>query len=75
MPALKEIVDLVEKCSRRFSKYRSSKHKELELQDEFLNPFFSALRWDVNNRQMDTLVYELYRLTEEEIRIVEEAPK
>ena len=32
-------------------------------------------RMNVTDRQIDQLVYELYGLTEEEIRIVEEATK
>lgn len=32
-------------------------------------------RIDVTDRQIDRLVYELYGLTEEEIRIVEEASR
>ncbi len=33
----------------------------------------SCVRCDTTNRQIDKLVYELYRLTDEEIRIVEGA--
>ncbi len=44
----------------------------------FINPFFEALGWDVANRagrEIDALVYELYGLTEKEIRIVEGATR
>ena len=48
---------------------------------EVLDPFFTApglpkgrgpRRIDATDRQIDQLVYELYGLTDEEIRIVEE---
>jgi hypothetical protein len=65
-----EIVELAQKFDRRLNEYRSSCYNEEELRTEFVNPFFEA-----TDRQINALVYELYGLTEEEIRIVEEACK
>lgn len=51
MPAPPEIIALVEKFDRRLNEYRSSCYNEEELRVEFINPFFEALGWDVNNHQ------------------------
>lgn len=138
MTAPKEILDLVERFDRNRDAFKSPQYNETQLRREFLDPFFNALGWDVENkqgyaeaykdvihedaikiggfikapdycfriggtrkffveakkpavdikqdaspaiqrqidatdRQIDQLVYELYGLTEEEIRIVEES--
>ncbi|MFA6373771.1 MAG: N-6 DNA methylase, partial [Methanothrix sp.] len=51
MSAPREIVELVEGFGRRINEYRSSQYNETDLRDEFVNPFFAALGWDVHNRQ------------------------
>ena len=51
MSAPREIVELVEGFGRRINEYRCSQYNETELRDEFVNPFFAALGWDVHNRQ------------------------
>lgn len=51
MSAPKEIVELVDKFSRRINEYRCSLYNETELRNEFVNPFFAALGWDMDNRQ------------------------
>lgn len=68
---------LVETFEQNLDSYRSSKN-ETELRREFLDKFFTALGWDVANekgydesRAIDSLVYELYGLSEEEIKMVE----
>jgi len=38
-----------------------------------VDPFFEALGWDVRGAQIDALVYELYGLSEDEVRIVGES--
>lgn len=42
---------LVEHFSDNESYYKSSKYKEDELRQEFINPFFKALGWDMDNEQ------------------------
>lgn len=108
----KKIHELVERFEHNISAYKSPSYKEARLQQEFINPFFECLGWDVENKsgaapqyqdvifedsikianatipyekkmiqrqidvtnqQIDSLVYELYELTEDEIRIVEDA--
>jgi len=51
LSAPQEIVDLVDKFSRRINEYRGSLYNETELRNEFVNPFFAALGWDMDNRQ------------------------
>jgi len=100
MSAPKEIKRLVERFQENRDVYCSSAYNETQARHEFIDPFFIALGWDVNNekgyaktgktdhekvlierqidatdKQIDQLVYESYGLTEEEIKIVEEATK
>src|SRR3989441_3797752 len=51
MSAPKEILDLVERFERNKDAYRSPQYNETQLRREFLDPFFQALGWDVNNEQ------------------------
>lgn len=45
-----EIVkELVEKFENNLSGYKNSNYKEEQLKQEFINPFFKALGWDVDN--------------------------
>ena len=45
-----EILDLVERFDRGRDAYRSPSYNETQLRREFLDPFFAALGWDVDNR-------------------------
>lgn len=47
----KIIYDLVERFERDIDYYKSSGYKEEQLKNEFLNPFFEALGWDVYNKR------------------------
>ncbi len=51
MPAPKEILDLVERFNRNREEYKSGKYNEAQLRQEFLNPFFKALGWDITNEK------------------------
>ena len=51
MSAPKEILDLVERFERNLEAYRSGQYNETQLRREFLDPFFKALGWDVENEQ------------------------
>jgi len=59
---LVELVDLIEDLHKRLDKSRTP-HDKTQLQRQI----------EATDRQIDQLVYELYELTDEEIRIVEEA--
>jgi TaqI-like C-terminal specificity domain/Eco57I restriction-modification methylase/N-6 DNA Methylase len=51
MAAPSEIEKLVERFDRNREQYLSPGYNETELRQEFLNPFFAALGWDIENRQ------------------------
>ncbi|MGB7572031.1 MAG: DNA methyltransferase [Methanothrix sp.] len=73
MPAPQEIVGLVERFRRRINEYRGSLYNETELRNEFVNPFFAALGWDIDNRQ--DLSSDLKEVKVEESIRVEESIK
>ncbi|MBI4685363.1 MAG: Eco57I restriction-modification methylase domain-containing protein [Nitrospirae bacterium] len=51
MNVSKEILELIERFDRNRESYRSGQYNETQLRREFLDPFFEALGWDVNNKQ------------------------
>jgi predicted type IV restriction endonuclease len=51
MPAPAEILQLVERFEQQLDTYRSGAYNETQLRREFLDPFFRALGWDVDNTQ------------------------
>jgi len=48
-PAL--VADLVERFARHRDAYRSGHYNETQLRREFIDPFFKALGWDVDNER------------------------
>jgi len=50
MPAPPEIIDLVKRFDQYHAKYTSPSYNESQVRKEFIDPFFEALGWDVNNR-------------------------
>ncbi len=75
--------EIIQQLVKRFEEhkvlYHFGKYNETQVRREFLDPFFEVLSWDVLNKQgyaemyrgIDSLIYKLYGLSEEEIRIVE----
>lgn len=51
MPAPAEIAQLVELFERNREQYRSPAFSETAVRHQFIDPFFAALGWDVNNTQ------------------------
>ncbi|HUI92183.1 MAG TPA: N-6 DNA methylase [Chitinivibrionales bacterium] len=51
MPVPQEISLLVNRFKQNISSYSSPSYNEAQLRQEFLNPFFGALGWDVANKQ------------------------
>ncbi len=49
MAAPNEILELVDRFERNKKSYLNSNYNETQLRQEFVNPFFEALGWDVNN--------------------------
>jgi Eco57I restriction-modification methylase len=45
------IVELVEAFERNLESYSSPQYKEAEVRREYIDPFFEALGWDVQNRR------------------------
>ena len=45
-----ELNRLVETFGKNLSAYKSGAYDEASLRQEFLNPFFRALGWDIENR-------------------------
>jgi hypothetical protein len=50
MTAPGEVLELVERFERGRDAYRSPGYNETQLRREFLDPFFAALGWDIDNR-------------------------
>src|SRR5437016_3187268 len=51
MSVPKEILDLVERFERQLDAYKFGQYNETQLRREFLDPFFKALGWDIDNEQ------------------------
>ena len=51
MPPPASVVELVERFDSNLEAYRSGGYNEAQLRQEFLNPFFEALGWDVYNKK------------------------
>lgn len=51
MPAPAEIIQLVERFEANLDSYRSGAYNETLLRRDFLDPFFKALGWDIDNSQ------------------------
>jgi N-6 DNA Methylase/TaqI-like C-terminal specificity domain len=57
MNAPNEIIDLVNRFEQHYEDYKSSVYKEAQLRQDFINPFFRALGWDVDNIQGNAEAY------------------
>jgi type I restriction-modification system DNA methylase subunit len=66
--APKEIIDLVERFERQFESYKSGQYNETQLRREFLDPFFKALGWDIDNNAGHAEAYKDV-IHEDQIRI------
>jgi predicted type IV restriction endonuclease len=51
MSAPKEILELIEHFERNADAYKSGHYNEAMLRQEFVNPFFKRLGWDMDNEQ------------------------
>src|SRR5947209_19878090 len=51
MTAPKEVLELIERFDRNRDVYRSNNYNETRLRIEFVDPFFKALGWDMNNER------------------------
>ena len=51
MSAPQKIIELVERFDQYNAKYTSNSYNETQVRREFIDPFFTALGWDVDNKQ------------------------
>ena len=54
----KQVSELIERFERNQQSYTSSQYNEAQLRQEFINPFFEALGWDVRNIQGNAEAYK-----------------
>jgi len=57
MGAPQRILELVEQFSRSFESYKSGRYNEAQVRQEFIDPFFTELGWDVENRKKEKTVF------------------
>ncbi len=50
MPAPKRIIDLVNSFKENLAEYKSSKYNETQVRQQFIDPFFEELGWDMQNK-------------------------
>jgi len=55
--APRKVVQLLERFDRNRDAYLSGSYNETQLRREFIDPFFEALGWDVENRQGSAMPY------------------
>ena len=58
MPAPEDVIELIERFDRNREAYLSGQYNETQLRREFLDPFFKALGWDVDNEQGHAEAYK-----------------
>ncbi|MCJ7752187.1 MAG: type I restriction endonuclease, partial [Armatimonadetes bacterium] len=51
MPVPQQVLDLIERFTNNRAAYSSGHYNEAQARQEFINPLFEALGWDVANRQ------------------------
>jgi hypothetical protein len=51
LAAPKEILDLIERFENNLESYKSGHYNETQVRREFVDPFFKALGWDIDNEQ------------------------
>ena len=49
-PCPNEVLRLIENFHNHINTYKSNQYNETELRQEFINPFFEALGWDIANK-------------------------
>jgi len=50
LKAPKEIIELIDRFGQQLEAYQSDQYNETQLRREFLDPFFKALGWDMDNQ-------------------------
>lgn len=73
--AVKQVSSLVDRFQRNIDAYRNPAYNETQLRIEFLQKKSLQGQIEATDQQIDRLVYDLYGLTDQEIKIVEEGAK
>ena len=50
--------EVVERFREQYESYRSPDYNETQLRREFVDPFFKALGWDIDNREGHAEAYK-----------------
>ena len=58
MPAPQIILDLIERFERNLDAYKAGSYNETQARHEFIDPFFEALGWDLNNKAGNAEAYK-----------------
>ena len=56
--APKEVIDLIEQFERNIDSFKEQGYNEAQVRKEFIDPFFKALGWDVDNEQGNAEAYK-----------------
>ena len=55
--APKEVIELIEQFERNIESYKGHGYSEAQVRQQFINPFFEALGWDMQNKAGIALAY------------------
>jgi hypothetical protein len=55
--AYSQIAALLKRCAEQLPSYKKSDYNETQTRLEFINPFFKALGWDMNNSAGNAQAY------------------
>lgn len=58
MPAPQKIIDLVQTFERKREELKAGKYNETQVRQEFIDPFFKALGWDIDNEKGKAEAYK-----------------
>jgi predicted type IV restriction endonuclease len=50
MPAPKSIIDLVDRFHNNYEAFKAAKYNEAQVRQEFIDPMFRELGWDMDNK-------------------------
>ncbi len=51
LTAQKRIADLVTRFEEQYASYKNSDYNETQTRRDFIDPFFKALGWDIDNEE------------------------
>src|SRR5215210_6542499 len=57
MASRAEVINLIDRFHKNADAYRSGAYNETQVRREFIDPFFKALGWDIDNEQGAPIAY------------------